>query len=49
MPDTTDGREVLTARLRALADWLDASPGVPLDCPACETGGATSAWEHPHG
>jgi hypothetical protein len=34
MPDTTDGREVLTARLRALADWLDASPGVPLS-PYC--------------
>jgi hypothetical protein len=26
----TDGRELLTARLRAMADWLDANPAVPL-------------------
>jgi hypothetical protein len=32
VPETPadDGRAVLTARLRAMADWLDANPGVPL-------------------
>jgi hypothetical protein len=25
-----EGRQLLTARLRAMADWLDASPGVPV-------------------
>jgi hypothetical protein len=29
MTETND-RSVLTARLRAMADWLDASPGIPL-------------------
>lgn len=28
--DDKDGRKILTARLRALADWLDANPEVPV-------------------
>ena len=27
---SSDGREILTARLRAMADWIDANPRLPL-------------------
>ncbi len=30
MPEHDIRRSVLTARLRALADWLDANPGIPV-------------------